>query len=101
MFPGVFIAWFIPDGSYFILIPFLMIAWGTIVCIFGAVQGILFLFGRLKMGCPKCKSNASVVFGNRTGVIINCSSCGHLRLSVGRIFGLKIEILNSSTEQTR
>jgi hypothetical protein len=94
MFPGVIISWLLPEDSVFLFISFLMIAWGVVIAILGGAQGILFAFGRLKMGCPICGISSKVVGGSQNGLSLKCQSCGNLRLSVGRIFGLKIEKIN-------
>lgn len=81
--------WAWPDTSSLIWLGRTMVAWGILVGVIGAIQGILFTFGRLHMGCPRCNTRSTVTGGDRDGMHLKCPSCGDLRLKFGSLFGLK------------
>lgn len=83
-------AWLLPEDSVFLWPAFLPIAWGVLVCLFGAFLGILCVCERLRFGCPRCGAKSAVSGGDADGMYLGCPSCGELRLKVGGMFGLKV-----------
>jgi hypothetical protein len=90
MFPAIVGVWFLRDDSLLIWPLLLVILWGVLVAILGAIQGVLLSCGKLHYGCPVCNEKSLVTGGGRDGIYIDCPKCGELRLRLGRLSGLKI-----------
>ena len=91
IFPAILTAWFLPDDSPFLIPVAIVIGWGMLVALLGAIQGILFACGRLRMGCPNCNAASPVTGGNQDGMWLDCPKCGELALRLGRLGKLVAE----------
>jgi len=93
LFPGTLLVLFAPAQSPLSYIESAMTLWGIIVGIAGALLGILFSMGRLKLGCPLCATGSTVRGVNSEGFYLHCPTCGERRMKLGSPFGLRPEIL--------
>ena len=84
IFPAILTGWFLPDDSLFLIPVAVVIGWGMLVALLGAIQGILFAFGRLRMGCPDCNAASPVTSGDEDGMWLDCPKCGELQIRIGR-----------------
>lgn len=83
--PAVLLGWVLPGDSPFLIWVILVFAWGMLIAVLGALQGVLFAFGRLRMGCPDCNSKCLVTGGARDGMWLDCPKCGEVQFRVDRL----------------
>lgn len=100
IFPAILCAWFLSDGSLFLWPVILVILWGVLVAILGAIQGIMFACGKLYYGCPKCDGKSFVSGWNRDGIYLDCPNCGELRFKLGSLLGLRTIKIGSDEDET-
>ena len=48
----------------------------VLLCLTGAIMGILMAFGKLKMKCPFCYTYGQVNGNKKDGMWMECSDCG-------------------------
>jgi len=85
LFPVAMLGWMMPEHHLLhkITAPFFVLL--LVLGILGAVQGILFAFKKLELGCPLCRKKSRVIDGNKQSIWLDCPDCGRLQISHGLI----------------
>lgn len=62
--------------------------------ILGAVMGLLFAFGQLHLGCPRCSARSKVVGGTSKGMVLDCPHCGLVRIGKSLFGKIRCEVVH-------
>jgi len=62
----------------------------VLLCLTGAVFGVMFAFGKLYMKCPLCGKRSLANGGKKYGMWVDCPSCGSIRAKIG-VLGPRFE----------
>ena len=98
MFPAILCAGTLPEDSPFLWPVILVIFWGLLVAVLGAIQGIMLACGKLHYGCPSCNEKSFVSGAGRDGVYLDCPKCGELRFKLGSLFGMRTIKIDSDED---
>ncbi|QQL44559.1 hypothetical protein [Sulfuriroseicoccus oceanibius] len=90
IFPSILAVWMLPKDSPWQLAAIIGIGWGLFIAVTGAVIGVIFTFGKLRFGCPRCHAPSLATGGGRT-MGLQCPRCGILELQPGRLSGLYVQ----------
>jgi hypothetical protein len=76
LFAVITATFFAPGDSLLGLVRFVANCMLVLLCLIGAMMGILFALGRLRMRCPFCGKSGEVGGSKQDGMWMECESCG-------------------------